>query len=73
MKNEAIYNCQLKATCTYLHSKDKGFFTRDWTILLASAIFSQDLFPIFHLSYNFTTNVSLQGTSTSYLKNKFIN
>ena len=35
-------------------------------------LYYQDFFPIFHLSYNFTTKVFLQDTSTSYFKNKFI-
>ena len=50
----------------------QGIYLHVTALFCLHQLDSQDLFPIFHLSYNFTTNVSLQDTSTSNLKKMYI-
>ena len=46
----------------------QGIYLHVTALFCLHQLDSQYLFPISHLSYNFTTNVSLQDTSTSNLK-----
>ena len=47
----------------------QGIYLHVITLFSLHQLESQDLFPIFHLLYNFTTNVSLKDTTSINLKN----